>query len=1062
MALLQTGLAKSLAEDYTIDQSLRFERADPAYLSRTPGSAGSLTTWTWSGWVKRGDITNANTLFGWVNITGGGSLNQQHIIVLRNDETISQEMYNAPSVGYVYQKKSEAVLRDPSAWYHIVSVFDSTNSTEEDRSRLYINGERVTAWSVDDDPAEDLDGYINTTVEHGIGAGLPYDTSASGEQFSGLLAEVYFIDGQALDADDFGETDTTTNQWKPIDAVDDLTFGTNGFYQKYGTTTANTTFTDVSSYGHTITANGGMVNSAAQVKYGSSSALFGGDGSGDYLEIADSSAFDLGTGDFTLEAWVYPTSDGSYRKIFVSGGWGVGPDGEYDYIIDKTDGGALRIQLYDDDAAPYVSTTGTMTLNAWNHVAAVRSGTTVSLYIDGTASGTMTGSWDLVSHGNPQIGIQTDVSATTQMWDGYIAGVRISNSARYTGNFTPSTGPYTSDANTMFLLDTWDGGLGEDSSGNNNTFAVTNLVATDQMKDSPTNNFSTLNPLNGNLSDGTYFSEGNLESYDGAGWAGSSTIEPESGKWYAEFLVQSTSAGSGANESVVGIVFDSWLEADRGEYPGSQTDQYGYYRSGQKVHNGSFSSYGDAYVAGDIIGVALDLTNDNLYFSKNNAWQNSGDPTSGATGTGALSLVADKQWAFALGTAGGAARTDWNSNFGADSSFAGNETAQGNQDSNGIGDFYYEPPTDFLALCTSNLDAPSIKKPGDNFNTILYDDGAGAKTGVGFQPDLVWVKSRGSDYDQKWTDSVRGVTKAIVSNDLTAETTDSTGLTAFGADGFTVGADTDYSDTTGSGMAAWNWLAGTAPTADNSAGAGATPTAGSVKIDGSNLGSALAGTIAATRLSANTTSGFSIISYTGTGSVATIAHGLSQKPEWFVIKSIDYGRNWLLYNSPLGATYHLIFDGTNAANTSSSYFNNTEPTASVITLGTDSLVNDTEDYVAYCFHSVEGYSKVGSYVGNGNADGVFIYTGFRPSYIICKNTTLVASWMQYDATRSPYNILDARFMPNTVDAEGSADSFDFLSNGFKNRTSNANFNADASTYVYVAFAKYPFKYANAR
>ena len=166
MSNLVLGAGGAAADAYTIDQSLRFERTSPSYLSRTPGSAGSLTTWTWSGWVKRGDITNANTLFGWVYVGGGGSPNQQHIIVLRSDETISQEMYNAPTTAYVYQKKSAAVLRDPSAWYHIVSVFDSTNSTGEDRSRLYINGERVTDWSADSDPAEDLDGYINTTVEH--------------------------------------------------------------------------------------------------------------------------------------------------------------------------------------------------------------------------------------------------------------------------------------------------------------------------------------------------------------------------------------------------------------------------------------------------------------------------------------------------------------------------------------------------------------------------------------------------------------------------------------------------------------------------------------------------------------------------------------------------------------------------------------------------------------------------------------------------------------------------------------------------------------------------------
>jgi len=347
-------------------------------------------------------------------------------------------------------------------------------------------------------------------------------------------------------------------------------------------------------------------------------------------------------------------------------------------------------------------------------------------------------------------------------------------------------------------------------------------------------------------------------------------------------------------------------------------------------------------------------------------------------------------------------------------------------------------PSGAKALCTSNLDAPSIKKPGDNFNTILYDDGAGAKTGVGFQPDLVWVKSRGSDYEPELTDSVRGVTKALSTSAQDIESTDANGLTAFSTDGFTVGIDTNYSDTTGSGMAAWNWKADGSTTVTNDTG--------SIESE----------------VSANTTAGFSIVTWDGTASAGTIGHGLTQIPDLIISKgrtgSADsWGTRWV----PLGNKL-LSLNTTAQPATSTNYWNDTDPTASVWSVGSDGKTNVSGDMVAYLFHSVEGYSKVGSYVGNGNADGAFIYTGFRPSYVICRNATLVASWMQYDATRSPYNILDARFMPNTVDAEGSADSFDFLSNGFKNRTSNANFNADASTYVYVAFAKYPFKYANAR
>ena len=442
MTLLQSGLAKSLAEDYTIDQSLRFERTSPSYLSRTPGGAGSLTTWTWSGWVKRGDITNANTLFGWVYVGGGGSPNQQHIIVLRSDETISQEMYNAPTTAYVYQKKSAAVLRDPSAWYHIVSVFDSTNSTGEDRSRLYINGERVTDWSADSDPAEDLDGYINTTVEHGIGAGLPYDTSASGEQFSGLLAEVYFIDGQALDADDFGETDDTTNQWKPIDAVDDLTFGTNGFYQKYAATELANSFTD-SAFTHLpVIPYSSMTTSTAQKKFGTASGLFvttsdsivfnfnnssadigGGHtgslngsssfvtdikkygsyaidnpgGDGNYWITDTSTDYDLCNSDFTISWWQYFDQATSEEQFVIQGDNGsIQINKQYDGGED-TNKSYLKVNLPDSAGTNYGSGSAFDWSNAtWYWYTVERYNDVVRFYVNDSLqmSAPISGTWD--------------------------------------------------------------------------------------------------------------------------------------------------------------------------------------------------------------------------------------------------------------------------------------------------------------------------------------------------------------------------------------------------------------------------------------------------------------------------------------------------------------------------------------------------------------------------------------------------------------------------------------------------------------------------------------------
>jgi hypothetical protein len=340
--------------------------------------------------------------------------------------------------------------------------------------------------------------------------------------------------------------------------------------------------------------------------------------------------------------------------------------------------------------------------------------------------------------------------------------------------------------------------------------------------------------------------------------------------------------------------------------------------------------------------------------------------------------------------------------------------------------------------------------PGDNFNTILYDDGAGAKTGVGFQPDLVWVKSRGSAYDHKLTDSVRGVTEAFSSNLTAAEVTDSTGLTAFGADGFTVGADTDYSDTTGTGMAAWNWKAGGAPTADNSAGAGATPTAGSVKIDGSNLGSALAGTMAATRLSA------------ATGNM-TVGHGLGQAPTMIIIKVRPRGYGSNVYQADIctGGAGRLILNSTAAYDSVALPFNGV-PTSTVFTFNNAFGSTENDEVIAYCFHSVEGYSKVGIYEGNGNADGPFVYTGFQPAFWFVKSVDTTYNWYINDLVRNPYNVSGYELYANTTEVEGSATRLDLVSNGFKARGTQISGNASGVTYLYYAVAASPFKTSNAR
>ena len=332
----------------------------------------------------------------------------------------------------------------------------------------------------------------------------------------------------------------------------------------------------------------------------------------------------------------------------------------------------------------------------------------------------------------------------------------------------------------------------------------------------------------------------------------------------------------------------------------------------------------------------------------------------------------------------------------------------------------------------------TIDKPSDYFNTKLYT-GTGSSnsvTGVGFQPDWVWIKSRSDAQSNNIFDSVRGQGKLIFTDANSAEATVTNRLTAFNSDGFTVVSDNAVNGSSKT-YASWNWKAGTSFTNDaSSTGIGTIDSTGSVSSD----------------------SGFSIIKYTGTGSAGTIAHGLGKKPDWIIVKAYQGGQQWAVQHAALGATKGIRINTTAAAYTSSTRWNNTEPTSSVFSVGNEAEVNtNTEDHIAYCFAEKKGYSKFGSYTGNGNADGTFVYTGFKPAITITKRTDSTSDWQLNDDKRDPFNPSNKLLLPNTSGAEATSSSYnmDFLSNGFKFRNTLNNQNASGS-YIYMAFAENPF------
>ena len=311
----------------------------------------------------------------------------------------------------------------------------------------------------------------------------------------------------------------------------------------------------------------------------------------------------------------------------------------------------------------------------------------------------------------------------------------------------------------------------------------------------------------------------------------------------------------------------------------------------------------------------------------------------------------------------------------------------------------------------------------------------------------MWCKTRGSASGHKLTDVLRGVTKGLASDSNDEETTDATGLTAFGADGFTVGSGVNYSDTTGDGMVAWCWKAGGS---------------GSSNEDGS---------INTTATSANVTAGFSISTYTGNGTGgATVGHGLSKAPNLVIIKNrSDAGTGWPIGSiQPIGSmdfTDYLDLNGVIAVTDEAALFHDTAPTSSVVTISTGYWVNtNTKNYVMYCWHNVEGFSKIGSYVANGNADGPFVYTGFRPKFLMFQAMSTTANWAMIDTAREPYNpsIKEGPYAETTAAESGTTYYKDILSNGFKLRNTGGGFNSSTNTYIYFAFAEHPFKYTTAR
>jgi len=588
-----------------------------------------------------------------------------------------------------------------------------------------------------------------------------------------------------------------------------------------------------------------------------------------------------------------------------------------------------------------------------------------------------------------------------------------------------------------------------DQSGNNNDWTSNQLTESDISVDSPTNNFATWNPLSSIVL--PTLSEGNLKNGGENNKAMAGTFGVSTGKWYWEINVLNNSQVA----AYIGVTKFS-MENDPDVSPTlSATSGRSVYRfrATPLYKNFTATAYVDDSAHGladyGILGLALDLDNGTIKYYVNNTLYHT-DSTIPSDGT--------TIYPFLTGTYAGG--SGWNTavaNFGQDSSFAGNKTAQGNQDGNSIGDFYYTPPTGFLALCTSNLPAVAVV-PSENFNTVLWTGNDTARTisGVGFQPDFTWIRNREIVTNHLLFDAIRGAKNSLRSDLTNVESTNASDeLLTFASDGFTLGTGEDVNGNA-EGIVSWNWKAGGSGTAVSESGSG------------NNC-------VNASTHSANADAGFSIVKYVGrkdelsNGQHSKVTHGMgSNSPELIIIKNRDATDDWMVIGDALNTSSdwdhrHLNLNNTDAKS-GSDYSGATVPNSTHFFISNADSVNTTdENYIAYCFASVDGYSKVGSYTGNGNDDGTFVYTGFRPAYLMIKKSSGSEAWWIVDTARKEYNPHEFGLQANDSAAELTVSKpLDILSNGFKSRKATGYHNDNGATYIYLAFAETPFKYSNAR
>ena len=1165
---VRAGASGAVTAAYTIEQSCRFNDDDTAYLKRTPLVAGNRRTWTWSAWVKRGNISSGAVmhLFNASDASPGGNDDWYYINILTTDEI------QTGTWSTVY-RKTTAKYRDPGAWYHIVVGFDSTQPVAADRLKLYVNGEQVTVFTTDNAVTQNQEVAVNDTVGHSLGRRQDNNTL----HFDGYMADVHFIDGAQLAATSFGETDDQGN-WVPIEYPATATTIipiSRGAGTVLGTMTASgglaAAFDGNTSQAHTAAATlggtvayvgkdwgSGVTKSVTKVglwsglNYGfeesgsgteshtmefelqgstdnfSSSVVALGDttfaetGSGGpkYHEISTSdvtsttayryhrvkinvsddssqefviseiefygigAADGYGTNGFRLDfadsshfgldvattntaavslAFAAQAVNTANQSAYTFSGHAIGTAAAGRVVVVAVShhggggGGAITALTVGGLAATYLvrsaqesnsaveiwaipyptGTTAdiivTLTGGSGSCGIATYAGTNVGGFVDSAISNADPGTGTvLATKGSAIVGVMgATVSSgdTTFTW-GELTESHDSTQETGQSDHTGAIKAYASRDLSVDVTCTPDASTNEEafaiatlSSTTDNSFGDSGLATNDQVTDSPSDssaddvgNYCTWNSVAGwAAASNRTLADGNLKfDVTGSGWrVAEGTISVSSGKWYWEIT-----RGDTDNDHWIGIHDVKEQMQLKEVSPTSMTSCVLWQASAQDLFDAFGSndtSWGDTTTSGDIESVALDMDAGKVWFAKNNSWQESGDPAAGS-GEAADNVVGN------IAPIAGS--------YGATGTFTANFGQTG---------FTYTPPSGFKALATFNFDAPAITDPSKYFQVDTFT-GTGSElvrtltdaSGSAVAPDLVWIKDRDTAVQHVFTDRVRGATKELNTDGLAVESTVAEGVKSFNASGYTLGTDGNY-NTSSSLNVGWCWVMN---------GAGASNEEGTINTDAT---------------SANITAGQTIISYTGNATASqTLGHGLDSAPEFLIFKDRDSADNWTTWHHKLSApTSKTLNLDNNDTEQSFTVLDGVVPTATLIQITNHNRANKSgSNLMVWGWHGVESYSKFGSYEGNGNADGVFVWTGFRSAYILCKSIDSTSNWYIYDSKRDGYNVDNDALLADTTGAELTADNIDILSNGFKLRiATDPNV---AETYIYAAFAEFPF------